>query len=249
MRFWILLNAAVMSICAIIPARGGSKGVPGKNIRLLAGKPLLCWTVEHAARSSRIDRVIVSTDDDAIATTAVSQGAEVVRRPFDISGDRASSESALLHALDALREREGYEPALVVFMQCTSPLRGRRDLDDAIERFLKEDADSLLAVVPIQKFFWHKTEDGPAALNYEYAARPPHGDLPVYYHETGSFYIMRPALLRETGLRLGGKIVMYAMAGETAVDIDTEEDFLLAEQAMHAWQRRSRDAGGFVDDH
>lgn len=238
-----------MSICAIIPARGGSQGVPGKNIRPIAGKPLLAWTIEHAAASSLIDRIVVSTDYDTIASVATEYGAEVLRRPAELSGSKASSESALLHVLDELRDREGYEPDWVVFMQCTTPLRGPTDLDDAINRLQAEDADSLLAVVPIQKFFWHKTEDGPAALNYEYAARPPHGDLPVYYHETGSFYIMRPALLRETGLRLGGKIVMYAMAGETAVDIDTEEDFLLAEQAMHAWQRRSRDTGGFVDDH
>jgi len=227
-----------VNICAIILARGGSKGVPGKNIRPLAGKPLLGWTVEHATQSSRIDRVVVSTDDDAIAAVATTFGAEVMRRPAEFSGDTASSESALLHALDTLRDRESYEPDLVVFMQCTSPLRGRRDLDDAIERYIAEKADSLLSVVPTQKFFWHETENGPASLNYEYTERVWHHELPIYYHETGSFYIMRPALLRETGLRLGGEIVMFPMAVESAVDIDTEEDFLMAEHAMQAWLRR-----------
>jgi len=109
------------AILALIPARGGSKGIPHKNIRLLNGKPLIAYTIEQAQQTPAITRVVVSTDDAEIAGVAQKYGAEVVWRPAGLSGDTATSESALLHALDHLRDTEGYEPDLVVFLQATSP--------------------------------------------------------------------------------------------------------------------------------
>ena len=117
-----------MRSVAIIPARGGSRGIPRKNLRVIAGKPLLAYTIEHALATPSIDRVVVSTDDVEIGTVAARHGAEVIWRPAEISGDRASSEAALLHALDELAARDDYRPDLVVMLQATSPLRRPDDV-------------------------------------------------------------------------------------------------------------------------
>ena len=109
-----------MTAVAIIPARGGSRGIPRKNLRPIAGKPLLAYTIEHAIATPSIDRVVVSTDDVEIGTVAARYGAEVVWRPGEISGDRAPSEAALLHTLDELAARDGYQPDLVVMLQATA---------------------------------------------------------------------------------------------------------------------------------
>lgn len=122
-----------MEILTIIPARGGSKGIPRKNARPLAGKPLIAHTIEHAWQARSVSRVVVSTDYPEIAAVAQRYGAKVVWRPAEISGDTATSESALLHVLNYLRDREGYEPDLVVSLQATSPLRQPDDIQNTIE--------------------------------------------------------------------------------------------------------------------
>ncbi len=118
-------------ILAIIPARGGSKGIPRKNLQLLAGRPLLAHTVGGGLAASTVTRVVVSTDDDEIAAVAGALGAEVVHRPAEISGDTASPSRPSLHVLDHLRDTEGYEPELVVFLQATSPIRRPRGTSTA----------------------------------------------------------------------------------------------------------------------
>src|SRR5690606_12945688 len=101
-------------------ARGKSKGIPQKNLQIVAGDPLVAWSIKAAKSSSYINRIVVSTDDQSIADTAINYGAEVVTRPDEISGDEATSESALLHVVETLRSSEGYQPELIVFLQCTS---------------------------------------------------------------------------------------------------------------------------------
>ena len=110
-----------LKVLAIIPARGGSKGIPRKNLRKLAGKPLIAYAIETAHASYYVNRIIVSTDDQEIAEVSKGFGAEYIQRPIEISGDSASSESALLHTLEQLYTLEAYEPNLLVFLQCTSP--------------------------------------------------------------------------------------------------------------------------------
>src|SRR6266513_6315261 len=112
-----------MSITAIIPDRGGSKRVPGKNLLPLAGEPLVVHTIRHALQADSIDEVIVSTEDDKIAAVAAAAGARVISRPASLASDEATSESALKHALEAWAKQGGAEPELVVFLQCTSPVR------------------------------------------------------------------------------------------------------------------------------
>jgi N-acylneuraminate cytidylyltransferase len=218
-----------LKVLVTIPARGGSKGIPHKNLRPLAGKPLLAHTIEPALRASTVDRVVVSTDDSQIADVALAAGAEVVRRPAEISGDAASSESALLHALDYLLETEGYEPNLVVFLQATAPLRQPGDIDRAVRQLLAEDADSLLSVVRTHTWLWRVVEGRPQSFNYDYRQRLRRQDRPAEYSENGSIYVFKPWVLRRFNNRLGGKIAFYEMGPWSDVDIDTLEDLELAE--------------------
>jgi N-acylneuraminate cytidylyltransferase len=222
-----------MTIC-IIPARGGSKGVPGKNIRPLAGKPLLAYSVEQALATPDIERVFVSTNSHDIAAVARDYGAEIIWRPAEISGDTASSESALLHALDQLREKESLRPDLIVFLQATSPLRRDGEIQEAIDTLRREEADSLLSVGPMHGFVWRNAEDGVEALNYDYRHRPRRQDAPEDLIENGSIYVFKPWVLREEGNRLGGKIALHRMRSLESFQIDDPEDFELMELILRS---------------
>lgn len=223
------------SVLALILARGGSKGLPGKNLRPLRGLPLLAHSVRQARAARRVQRVCVSTDDAAIAAMARAHGAEVIVRPAALSGDTASSESALLHALDALRDAEGWQPDLVCFLQCTSPIRAAGDIDGAIACWQREGADALLSVSPSHRFLWQRAADGSAhSLNYDWRARPRRQDMAPQYVENGSIYLFRPAALRAGGNRLHGRIALYEMAELAALEIDSLLDFQLVEAALAA---------------
>ena len=142
--------------CAVIPARGGSKGILRKNLLMLAGKPLVAHSIEAARMSHHVNRIFVSTDDPEIAAVSQQYGAEVVWRPEDISGDLASSEEALLQVLEHLRQVEEYVPELVVFLQCTASLTLAEDIDGTVEALYDAEADSALAVVPFHYFLWRQ---------------------------------------------------------------------------------------------
>jgi CMP-N,N'-diacetyllegionaminic acid synthase len=216
-------------VVAVIPARGGSKGIPRKNIRLLAGKPLIVHTIEQARQSCWVTETVVSTDDDEIAAVSEAAGATVVRRPADISGDQASSESALIHAIHSLRQQGRPLPDLTVFLQCTSPIRRRGDIDAAVATLLRKGADSLLSVSPSHRFLW--TEEGGEArsINYDFRNRPRRQDMAPQYVENGSIYVIRTQALLDSGNRLSGKVALYPMDEEAAVDIDSMLDMKLAE--------------------
>src|SRR5690242_12671648 len=145
-----------MQVLAIIPARGGSKGIPGKNLRPLGGVPLVARAVAAARGARRVSRVVVSTDDPEIARVAREAGAETVVRPPALSGDRVPSEAALLHVLEHLQQGEGYAPELTVFMQCTSPFTTGEDVDGAIDALLAGSADTVLSVTPFHGFLWRR---------------------------------------------------------------------------------------------
>ena len=216
---------------AIIPARGGSKGIPRKNVCLLAGKPLIAHTIEQARQARSVDRVIVSTDGPEVAAVSKEYGAEVIWRPAEISGDTAPSESALLHVLDYLQQTENYEPDLVVFLQATSPCRLPQDIDGAVQTLLQHDADSVFSACP-EHFTgrWRISEDGTAfPVNFELGRRPMRQDYPTEYLENGSIYVFRPWVIRQTGNRLGGKIVVYKMPVLRSYQVDHPEDFAILE--------------------
>lgn len=158
------------SVLAVVPARAGSKGIPGKNLRTVAGRSLVRRAVESARRATRIDEVVVTTDGDAIAAEAVAAGAAVVRRPAEPRGDEASSESALLHVLDAISTPL---PEVLVFLQATSPFIDPADLDAAVARVIDGHADAVFAAAPSHAFLWGTAPDGTAvAVNHDAATRP-----------------------------------------------------------------------------
>jgi N-acylneuraminate cytidylyltransferase len=221
------------TILSIIPARGGSKGIPGKNIRMVGGKPLLTWSIEQARQTPHISRVFVSTDSPEIATVARQFGAEVITRPAEISGDTASSESCLVHALDYLKAKENLEPDLVVFLQATSPLREADDIQKAIEILQRENADSLFSACRVEGFVWRVEKDGTTrSFTYDHKNRPRRQDAPEDLIENGSIYIFKPWVLRQFNNRLGGKISVYRMPALNSFQIDEPADFELLEHLM-----------------
>lgn len=221
---------------AVIPARGGSKGLPKKNLAELCGKPLLAWSVIQAKAAESVDSVWVSSDSEEILEVAVAYGAGTIQRPDRISGDQATSESAWLHAMDWLEE-EGISLGRVVAMQATSPLREPHDLDEALQAFETEAYDSLLSVTEIDDFFmWALDSDGqPKSVNYDYRNRQRRQVIEKRYLENGSFYIFRPSILREHNNRLGGRIGMHVMAKHKMFQIDTAEDLRLCAAIMRGY--------------
>ncbi len=210
----------------VIPARGGSKGIPRKNLLSMAGKPLLAWSIEHALEAVTPCRVVVSTDSSEIATVAAAWGAEVpCLRPTALAGDDAPTEPTLLHVLDVLPDPDAIEH--VVLLQPTSPLRRPGAFDRAVAMYEESGADSLLSVVEAHPFLWRHAEEGPEAL-YDYTRRPRRQDLPLnqrLYRENGSIYITNAGLLRKEQNRLGGRIVLFAMSAEEGVEIDEPHEW------------------------
>jgi len=222
-------------VVAIIPARAGSKGIPGKNLSPICGLPLVAWSIAQARNATYIDSVWVSSDGEEILAVAEKYGAASIKRPPELSGDAASSESAWLHALEEI-ERSGRNVDLIVGMQPTSPIREAADLDEAIGQVRHEDLDSLLSVTEVEDFFnWRLGPDGPESLNYDYRSRKLRQMIEKRYLENGSFYIFRPEILRMHGNRLGGKIGMYVMERHKMFQIDNAEDIVLCESIMHGY--------------
>ncbi len=220
-------------IIAIIPARGGSKGIPHKNIKMLAGKPLIAWTIEQSRNSKLVSRTIVSTDDEKIAAVAKKYGAEVIMRPMELARDTTPTEPVLQHVLDVLKEKEKYIPEYVVLLQCTSPLREKNDIDNAIATLQKEQADSLLSVCKNHAFLWEPREQGKGAapLNYDFEKRPRRQEM-QQYRENGSIYVTKTEILKKEKNRLWGKIALYVMGDMNSNEVDEPFDFLLIEKIL-----------------
>jgi len=190
--------AAIGCALAIIPARGGSKGIPGKNLMQVGGVPLVCRSIRAAQASSGVSRVVVSTDDDAIAAAAGAAGARIVQRPLDLAGDTASSEAALLHALETLEQDGPLEPR-IVFLQCTSPFTRGADIDAVLKPLSSGRFNSSFAVSPWHGFLWRS--DG-RSINHDPAQpRQRRQDLEPALLETGAIYAMNTAEFRRTGNR------------------------------------------------
>ncbi|WP_339031846.1 acylneuraminate cytidylyltransferase family protein [Bradyrhizobium symbiodeficiens] len=220
---------------AVIAARGGSKGIPHKNLLDLCGKPLIAWTVEQARAARGVDVVAVSSDSDQILAAAEAAGAVGVRRPDDISGDLASSESAWLNALDAIDARMGRFERIVA-LQATSPIREPGDIENALSTFDRDHLDSLLSVCEVEDYFnWRIGANGPEPINYDYRNRRMRQQIEKRYLENGSFYVLIPSLLREQKNRLGGKIGFHVMERHKMFQIDRPEDVKLCAAIMRSY--------------
>lgn len=223
---------------AIIPARGGSKGIPKKNIKLLAGKPLIQWTIEHALNSKHVSRLIVSTDCEDIADISKKLKAEVpFVRPDDISSDTASTESVINHCLEWLSINENYQPDNIVLLQPTSPIRSLDAIDNAFDTFAQKQADSLLSVSKFFHFLWEDCKN-PRPL-YDFKNRPRRQDIEeknIKLKENGSIYISTYDNFCKNKNRLGGKIETFIMDEVESLEIDTDLDFKIVETILRSFQ-------------
>jgi len=225
-------------ILCVIPARGGSRGVPRKNVREVAGRPLLAWTVGHALASRHDLDVVVSTEDAEIAAVARSAGARVVDRPAELALDTTPTEPVVRHAIAVVTAERG-RPDAVLLLQATSPVRLPGTVDRAVEEFLAGGADSLVGVVPEPPFFWRAGD--PPTADYDVSARPRRQDLTpadLRYHETGSLYLTRTEVYEDHDNRIGGRVALFVMAEVEGVDIDDELDLAVAEQALRSLEER-----------
>jgi len=225
-----------MGIAAIIPARGGSKGIPGKNIKDFCGKPLLAWSILQAKKSPQISSVWVSSDDEGILNVARQFGAGAILRPAELAGDKATSESAWLHAVDTL-EASGGPCEAVVGMQCTSPLRETGDIERGLSLFREGNLDSMFSGALIGDFYiWQRGKSGELeSFNYDWKSRKRRQEISEQYVENGSFYIFRPDLLRRTGNRLGGNIGVVPMEFWKSFELDTLENWKMCEFLMRGF--------------
>lgn len=214
---------------AIIPARGGSKGVPGKNLRPVGGMPLIERAVRAASAASGVDLVVVSTDDQRIAAVAEGAGARVVARPVDLSGDTATSESALLHALDGL-EADGIRVGTIVFVQATSPFIPSEGIAEAVDHIVSGRFDSVFSAHETYGFLWRRDADGHAvAINHDAAHRPRRQDREPHHLETGAFYAFDATGFRRFQHRFFGLVGIVDVPERTAIEIDDEQQLAVAE--------------------
>lgn len=218
-----------MSALALIPARAGSRGVVGKNLAPVAGVPLVVRAIVAAQAAGNIDAIAVSSDGDGILDAARLAGATALRRPESIAGDAATSESALVDALDQW-ERDGEpRPDVIVFLQCTSPFIDPNALARAVDRVRRGDADVAFAAAPTHAFVWKLRSDGSATgVNHDESFRPRRQDRDAEFVETGAFYVMRADGFREHGHRFFGRVVVEPVPTTTAIEIDDPTDLTIA---------------------
>ncbi|MET1015377.1 MAG: acylneuraminate cytidylyltransferase [Leifsonia flava] len=235
------------TVVAVIPARGGSRGVPGKNIRRVGGVPLIGRAIASARSATLIDSVFVSTDAPEIAEVATAYGAHVIERPAELATDEASSESALLHALQEL-ENDGIHADILVFMQATSPFIEPDDLDDAIERVTLGECDVVFSAAESHAFLWRETPTGAAAVNHDASTRPRRQDRDPQFLETGGFYVLRTDGFRRSGHRFFGRIGLGIVSPSTAIEIDTEGDLASAVLSAESRTGRRIDVDAVVTD-
>ena len=219
-------------IIAIIPARGGSKGIPKKNIAPLAGKPLIAWSLESALKAELVDKVFVTTDCSEIAEVSKKYGAEVVKRPAELASDTSSSESALTHCLEYLNITN---LEYVVFIQCTSPLLSPEDIDNAIRHTKEKKFDMTFSGYEEHFIGRWKNENGKILpINHDPRHRKMRQEMQPDIIENGAIYVIKPEVLK-SGSRYGGNIGVYFMPWKRSFQIDTLQEFSIVEKLIRKY--------------
>lgn len=222
-------------LTAFIFARGGSKGLPGKNIKPIAGKPLLAWAIETALQVSKIGRVIVSTDDEEIAAVARDFGAQVpFLRPESLATDTVSEWQAWQHALTTLAGSEGQMSAPFISVPTTSPLRLPEDIENCIDTYQKGDADAVICVTDSARSPWfnmvsEKTDGSFAPVNSDGEGVVRRQDAPTVFDVTTVCYVADPEFILRTNGLFEGRVNVAKVPAERSIDIDTPYDFEIAE--------------------
>ncbi len=217
-------------VIAIIPARGGSKRILGKNIKLMAGKPLLYWVARAVKASKYIDEIYVSTEDSLIKQTSLELGLglKIIDRPAELAQDTTPEELVHLHAMKKIPFD------ILVIAHATNPLTAKEDFDRALEKFLDEKHDSMVTGTLHKRFYW--TIDG-KPLNYNPLKRPRTQDFKGTFTENGAFYITKSSILKKHRNFLAGKIGVHEMSPEKSIDIDDEKDWLEAEKLLKKYKK------------
>ncbi|MDX6316410.1 MAG: hypothetical protein QOF44_5874 [Streptomyces sp.] len=211
-------------VLAVIPARGGSKGVPGKNLAPVGGVPLVARAVRACREAPLVTDVVVSTDDPSIAEAARGAGAEIVLRPAAIAGDTATSEAAVLHAMDDYEARHEAVVDVVLLVQCTSPFITHEEVQGVAAAVVEEGADSALTAAPTHGFVWRTDEDGAFGVNHDKSSRPRRQDRPQEFLETGTAYAMRADGFRTAGHRFFGRTTLVRTDPDRVLEIDEPGD-------------------------
>jgi YrbI family 3-deoxy-D-manno-octulosonate 8-phosphate phosphatase len=212
------------TVLAVIPARGGSKGVPGKNLAPVGGVPLVARAVRACREARLVTDVVVSTDDPSIAEAARGAGAEIVLRPAAIAGDTATSEAAVLHAMDDYEARHEAVVDVVLLVQCTSPFITHEEVQGVAAAVVEEGADSALTAAPTHGFVWRTDEDGAFGVNHDKSSRPRRQDRPQEFLETGTAYAMRADGFRTAGHRFFGRTTLVRTDPDRVLEIDEPGD-------------------------
>ncbi|MFJ4805572.1 cytidylyltransferase domain-containing protein [Streptomyces murinus] len=228
-------GATVRRVLAVIPARGGSKGVPAKNLAPVGGVPLVARAVRECRATRLVTDVVVSTDDQAIAAAAREAGAEVVLRPAAIAGDTATSEAAVLHAMDAHEALHGAAVDVVLLVQCTSPFIVREDIDGVAGAVAEDGADTAVTVAPFHGFVWRESDgdgagegEGGVGVNHDKSYRPRRQDRPQDFLETGTAYAMDATGFRTHGHRFFGRTELVRTDPARVLEIDDPHDLARA---------------------
>ncbi|MDN3265430.1 N-acylneuraminate cytidylyltransferase [Streptomyces sp. CSDS2] len=224
-------GASVRRVLAVIPARGGSKGVPAKNLAPVGGVPLVVRAVRECRAARLVTDVVVSTDDQAIAAAAREAGAEVVLRPAAIAGDTATSEAAVRHAMDTHEALHGSAVDAVLLVQCTSPFLLREDIDGVAAAVVEHGADTAVTVAPFHGFVWRDGDteaEGGAGVNHDKSYRPRRQDRPQDFLETGAAYAMDAAGFRAHGHRFFGRTELVRTDPARVLEIDDPHDLARA---------------------
>lgn len=224
-------------VVAVILARGGSKGIPGKNTRLLLGVPLLVWTIRQV-RESGIRSIFVSTDDPRIAAIALEEGSDVIDRPSAFAGDQATSESALLHAVDELGLDD---EAIIVMPQVTSPVRRAADFEAVVGLVESGAFDSAFSGCRLDDICVWNVTAMPMPVTYDPLSRSLRQDRPAMLVENGALYSFRVRVLREYGSRIGGRVGVHEMPTWSIHEIDEPADIRLCEVLMEEYLGVSRE--------
>ena len=216
---------------AIILARGGSKGIPKKNIKKICGKPLVSWTIEHAKQTKEISSIWLSSDSEQILKIGKNYGINTIKRPKNLCKDSSSSVSGWIHAINLIQKK--HEVDIVVALQPTSPLREFKDIEKALKEFKKNKYDSMFSGSKIGDFFiWEKQKNLLKSLNYDYKNRKRRQEIKQQYVENGSFYIFTPKSIKKSNNQLSGRIGVSLMEFWKSFEIDDKNDIDFCETLM-----------------
>lgn len=216
-------------ILCIIPARGGSKGIPMKNIIKINNKPMLYYSIKSAINSKYISRTIVSTDNLKISKSAIKFGAEVIKRPKLLSNGKLPMEPVIEHVLQTLEKKQKYHPEIVIVLSNTSPLRTSIHVDEALKKFLSGNYDSLTSGFKGIRFMWRKKGKYIHPENNDPMNRPNRQDISDQYIENGAIHITKYNAFMKSKCRLSGKIGIFEMPEEISFEIDSIYDLKIAE--------------------